>query len=107
MTAMGTPTTASSVGTGGIAYATTVGAAMTAMDTAKFAASAAWTAWCFGRGVVHTVHYLPPFLEEVHAPHSQSEAEEEKAMMGGFFVHAGYEGCVCWLCVCCTSLLFC
>ncbi len=59
---------------------------MTAASMAISAASAARTAWPFGRGVVHIVQYLPPLLEEVHAPHSQLKAEEEKAMMGGLCV---------------------
>ena len=36
---------------------------------------------CHGRA-----KYLPPLLEEAHAPHSQSEAEDEEAMMGGLWV---------------------
>ncbi len=48
------------------------------------------------------MHYLPPLLEEKHAPHSQPKAEEEEAMMGGLWVLVvrvvcGIEhaGCVC------------
>jgi hypothetical protein len=40
---------------------------------------------------------LPPLLEEVHAPHSQLEAEEEEAMMGG----------LCMLVVCVLHTLLC
>jgi hypothetical protein len=54
---------------------------MTAMGAATSAASTARTAWRFRQGVAHIVHYLPPLLEETHAPHSQLEAEEEEAMM--------------------------
>jgi hypothetical protein len=114
-TAVGAPTTAPGIGgADGIAFATTAGTEMTAVGLAKSAASAARTAWCFWRGVAHIVQYLPPLLEEVHAPHSQSEAEEEEAMMGGLWVLVvtvscvwGAVGCACWLCVCCKPLLFC
>jgi hypothetical protein len=63
---------------------------------------AARTAWRFVRGVAHIVQYLPPLLEEAHAPHSQLEAEEEEAMMGGLWVlvmrvvcGVMHAGCVC------------
>jgi hypothetical protein len=44
------------------------------------------SAWRFGRGVGHIAQHFPPLLEEVHAPHSQSESEEEEAMIRGFWV---------------------
>jgi hypothetical protein len=77
------PMTVLGIGPDGIAFATTAGAAMTAVGVATSAASMARTAQRFGQGVSRMVQYLPPLLEEVHAPYSQSEAEEEKAMMGG------------------------
>jgi hypothetical protein len=52
----------------------------------RSAASAARSAWRFGRGVAHIAQYFPPLLEEAHAPHSQSEAEEEEAMIRGLWV---------------------
>jgi hypothetical protein len=70
----------------GIAFATATGTATTAACTATSAASAARSAWCFGRGVAHVAQYFPPLLEEAHAPHSQLEAEEEEAMIRGFWV---------------------
>jgi hypothetical protein len=85
-TAMGVPTTAPGIGANGIAFATSAGTAMTDVGAATSVAIAARTAWCFGRGVAHIVQYFSPLLEEVHAPHSQSEAEEEEAMMGGLSV---------------------
>ncbi len=78
-TAVGVPTSAPGVVPDGIAFATAAGAATTA-------ASAARSAWPFGRGVAHIAQYSPPLLEEVHAPHSQSEAEEEEAMIRGLWV---------------------
>jgi hypothetical protein len=66
-----------------IAFATAAGAATTATCTATTAASVARSAWCFGLGVAHIAQYFPPLLVEAHAPHSQLEAEEEEAMMGG------------------------
>jgi hypothetical protein len=57
---------------------------------------------------------LPPLLEEAHAPHSQSEAEEEEAMIRGLWVlvvmvvwvvvHAG---CMCAVRPCCFVRLTC
>ncbi len=51
---------------------------------------------------------LPPVLEEAHAPHSQSEAEEEEAMMAGLWVLVVRvvcvvvrAGCVCAASPCC------
>jgi hypothetical protein len=83
---VGAPPTAPGFGTDGIVFATTVGAETTAMGLAKFVTSAVRTAWCFWQGVAHIVQYLPPLLEDAHATHSQSEAEEEEAMMGGLWV---------------------
>jgi hypothetical protein len=107
MTDIGTPTSAPDIGTDGIAFATAIGAAMTAMGTATSAASAARTAWCFRQGVAHIVQYLPSLLETAHTPHSQSRAEAGGGGQNRKVVRAGCEGCVCWLCVCCTPLLFC
>jgi hypothetical protein len=57
---------------------------------------------------VHIVQYFPPLLEEAHAPYSQSETEEEEAMMGGLWVlvvmvvwGVVHAGCVCAACPCC------
>ncbi len=54
------------------------------------------------------MQYLPPLLEEAHAPHSQLEAEEEEAMMGGLWVlvvrvvcEVVLAGCVCAGSPCC------
>jgi hypothetical protein len=103
-TAAGTPATALGIGTDGIAFVTAAGAETTVVGLAKSAASAARTAWHFWQGVAHIVQYLPPLLEEVHAPHSQLEAEEEEAMMGGLWVLVMTivcgVGCACGLCVC-------
>ncbi len=44
------------------------------------------------------MQYLPPLLEEMHAPHSQSDTEDKEAMMGGL--------CVLVVCVLHT-LVFC
>jgi hypothetical protein len=82
-TNVGAQMTALGIGAGGIAFATAAGAVTTAVGAATFAASMARTAWCFGQGVAHIVQYLTPLLEEAHAPHSQLEAEEEEAMIGG------------------------
>jgi hypothetical protein len=84
--ATGTPTSALGIGADGIAFATATGAATTAACAATSAASAARSAWCFGWGVAHIAQYFPPLLEEAHAPHSQSEAEEEEAMIRGLWV---------------------
>ncbi len=53
-------------------------------------------------------------LEEAHAPHSQSEAEEEEAMMGGLWVlvvrvvcGVVRAGCVCTASPCCVVRLTC
>jgi hypothetical protein len=80
-------------------------AVATAMETA--AVGAAMTA----RG---RAKYLPPLLEEAHAPHSQSEAEEDEAMMGGLWVLAVmvvwgvvHAGCVCAASPCCFVRLTC
>jgi hypothetical protein len=79
----GAPTTAPGMGTGRSTFTTAEGAATTsAVAAASAATNAARIVWCFGRGVAHIVQYLPPLLEEAHAPHSQLEAEEEEAMMG-------------------------
>ena len=59
---------------------------MAAAGKGKSAARAARTTLCVGWGVAHIVQYLPPLLDEAHAPHTQSEAGEEEAMIG-------------WLCV--------
>jgi hypothetical protein len=104
--AAGAPTTALGIGADGIAFTTAAGAATTAIGTATSATRVARTAWHFGRGVAHIVQYLPPLLlEEAHAPHSQLEAEEEKAMMGWLCMLV--VRVVCAGCVCCTSLMFC
>jgi hypothetical protein len=107
-TAAGTPMIAPAIGADGIAFATTVGAVTTAMGAATSAASRARNAWHFGQGVAHIVHYLPPLLEEAHAQHSQSETEEEEAMMGGLWVlvvrvvcGVVRTGCVCAASPCC------
>jgi hypothetical protein len=106
-----TPMTAPGIGADGIAFATATGAETTAVGLEKSDASSARTDWRFLRGVAHIVQYLPPLLQETHAPHSQSEAEEEEAMMGGLWVLVVRVvcgvGCACWLCVCCEPLLFC
>ncbi len=82
------PTKTLGIGADGITFATTADAATTAVGAATSAASAARTAWRFVQEVVHIVQYPPPLLEEAHAPHSQLEAEEEEAMMGGLRVLA-------------------
>jgi hypothetical protein len=86
MTAAGAQTSAPGVGADKIAFTTAAGAATTAVCTATSAASAARSAWCFGREVAHIAQYFPPLLGEVHAPHSQLEAEEEEAMIRGLYV---------------------
>jgi hypothetical protein len=111
-TVLGMPTTAPGIGADRIASSTTAGAAMTDMGAATSAANGAGTAWHFGRGVVHIVQYFPSLLEEAHAPHSQLEAEEEVAMMGGLLmlvVVAGAvcAGSVCAACPCCFVRLTC
>ncbi len=105
-TAVGAQKTALGIGADGIAFATAAGAETTAMGAAKSAASAARTAWRFWRGVAHIMQYLPPLLDEAHSPHSQSEAEEEEAMMGGLWVLVVTVVCrvVCAGCVCAASL---
>jgi hypothetical protein len=114
MTATGTPTTALGIGTDRNAFATAAGVATTAACTATSAASVARSAWCFGRGVAHIAQHFPPLLERAHAPHSQSEAEEEEAMIRGLWVlvvtvvwgvvHAGF---VCAVRPCCFVRLMC
>jgi hypothetical protein len=84
--AAGAPMSAPGIGADGIAFTTTTGAATTAACAATSAASAARSAWRFGRGVAHIAQYFPPLLEEAHALHSQSEAEEEEAMIRGLWV---------------------
>jgi hypothetical protein len=85
-TAAGASTTAPGVGEEkiifAITFATSVGAATAAVGEGKSAASTARTTLREEWGVVHIVQFLPPLLVEVHAPHTQSEAEEEEAMMG-------------------------
>jgi hypothetical protein len=113
-TAVDAPTIAPGVGAGGITFTTAVGAATTAACDATSAASATRSAWRFGRGVAHIAQYFPPLLEEAHAPHSQSEAEEEKAMIRGLWVlvvtvvwgvvHAGF---ACAAHPCCFVRLTC
>jgi hypothetical protein len=102
MTAAGAPTSALGVGTDGITFATTTGAATTAACAAISAASVARSAWRFGQKVAHIAQYFPPLLEEAHAPHSQSEAEEEKAMIRGLWVLVVtvVRGVVCAGCEC-------
>jgi hypothetical protein len=109
MTAVGAPTSAPGVVTNRIAFATPAGAATTAACAATSAASAARGAWRFGRGVAHIAQYFPPLLEEVHAPHSQSEAEEKEAMIRRLWVLVVRVvwGVVCASFVCCVPLLFC
>jgi hypothetical protein len=85
-TAAGVPTTALGAGADRITFTTAAGATTTAACAATSAVSAARSAWRFGWGVMHIGQYLPPLLKEVHAPHSQSEAEGEEAMMGGLWV---------------------
>ncbi len=114
MTATGTPTSAPGVGTDRIAFATAASTATTAVYAATSAASAARSAWHFGRGVAHISQNFPPLLEEAHALHSQSEAEEEEVMIKGLWVlvvtvvwgvvHAGF---VCAACPCCFVRLTC
>jgi hypothetical protein len=113
-TAVGTPTSAPGVGADGIAFPTIAGTATTAACAATSAASAARGAWRFGRRTAHIAQYFPPLLEEAHAPHSQSEAEEEEAMIRGLWVlvvtvvwgvvHAGF---ACAACPCCFVRLMC
>jgi hypothetical protein len=110
----GAPTTATSVGADGIAFTTTVCTAKTAACAATSAASAARSAWRFGRGVAHVAQYFPPLLEEAHAPHSQSEADEEEAMIRGLWVLVVMvvwvvvcAGCVCAVRPCCFVRLTC
>jgi hypothetical protein len=71
--------------------------ATTAAGAATSAAHVARTIWCLGQGVAHIVQYLPPLFKEEHAPHSQSKAEEEDAMMEGL--------CVLVVCVLHTSVV--
>jgi hypothetical protein len=113
-TAAGMPTSALSIGTDGIAFATAAGAATTAACAATSAASAARSASRFRRGVVHIAQYFPPLLEEAHAPHSQSEAEEEEAMIRGLWVLVMTvvwvvvrANCVCAVRPCCVVRLNC
>jgi hypothetical protein len=91
-----------------------MGAATTAVCAATSAASVARSAWRFGRGVAHIAQYFPPLLEEAHAPHSQSEAKEEEAMIREFWVLVVMvvwvvvrAGCVCAVCPCCFVRLTC
>jgi hypothetical protein len=104
-TAAGTPITALGVGEDGITFSMAAGTETTAVGAAKSAASMARTAWCLWQGAVHIVQYLPLLLEEAHAPHSHSEAEEEEAMMGGLLVLVVMVVCgvVCAGCVCAAS----
>jgi hypothetical protein len=102
------------IGPDGITFATAVGAATTAACAATSAASVARSAWHFGRGVAHIAQYFPPLLEEVHAPHSQSEAEEEEAIIRGLWVKVAtvvwvvlHAGCVCAVRPCCFVRLTC
>jgi hypothetical protein len=110
-TAAGAPTTATGIDKDGITSAPAAGTEMTTVGVAKSAASAARTAWHFWWGVAHIVQYLPLLLEEAHAPHSQSKAEEKEAVMGGLWVLVVMvvcgvvrAGCVCdaspWLLFC-------
>ncbi len=100
-TAAGTSTTAPGVGAEKIfftiTFATSTGAATATAGKGKSAASAARSSLSIAWGVAHIVQYLPPLLDEVHAPHTQSEAEEEEAMMGWFcllVVKVWFEGLV-------------
>jgi hypothetical protein len=111
-TAAGAPRSAPGIGADGIASATAAGAATTAACAATSAASASRSAWRFGRGVAHIAQYFSPLLEEVHAPHSQSETEEKEAMIRRLWVlvvmvvwgvvRAGF---VCAACPCCLVKL--
>ena len=81
---------------------------MTAVGAAISVTSMARTAWHFWWGVANIVQFLPPMLEEAHAPHSQSKAEEQEAVMGGLWVLVVMvvcgvvrAGCVCAACPCC------
>ncbi len=106
-TAVVMPTTAPGVGADRIAFTTTTGMATTSVGAATSVASMTRIAWHFGWGVMHIVQYLRPLLEDAHAPHSQSEAEEEKAMMGGLcmlVVRVVCAGCVCAALSCCFVL---
>jgi hypothetical protein len=85
-TAAGMSISAPGIGADGIAFATAGGSATPAVGAATSAASTARSVWRFGQQVAHIVQYFPPFLEEAHAPHSQLEAEEEEAMIGGLCV---------------------
>jgi hypothetical protein len=113
-TAAGVPTIAPVIGADRIAFATTASAATTAACAATSAASVARSAWRFGRGGAHIAQYFPPLLEEAHAPHSQSEAEEEEVMIKGLWVLAVTvvwgvvrAGFVCAACPCCFVWLTC
>jgi hypothetical protein len=109
-TSAGPPTATLGVGADGITFATAEGTAMTALGTTTSVANAARTAWRFGRGVAHIVQYLPPLLKEAHAPHSQSEVEEEEAMMGGLcmlVVRVVCAGCAFAVRPCCFVRLTC
>jgi hypothetical protein len=80
---------------------------MAAAGMGKSAASMArTTSLHVGRGVAHTVQYLPPLLDGAHAPHTQSEAEEEEVMMGWLcvLVGAGCKYLVVCVCVCVSGL---
>ncbi len=85
-TALGASRTAPGVGAEkiffAITFATSAGAATAAAGKGKSAASTARTTLHVGRVVAHIVQYLPPLLDEAHAPHTQLEAEEEEVMMG-------------------------
>jgi hypothetical protein len=108
-TAAGASTTALGVGAEkilfAITFATSAGAATATMGKEKSAASAARTTLHVGWGVAHIVQYLPPLLDEAHAPHTQLEAEEEETMMGWLSMlvvrvwlwGSGCESCVGWL----------
>jgi hypothetical protein len=85
-TAVCTPTSVLGAGADEIYFITAAGAATTAAGAATSTASTAMSTWPFVRGVAHIVQYFPPLLEEAHAPHSQSEAEEEEAMIQGLWV---------------------
>ncbi len=96
------------IGANGIAFATAAGTETTVVGATTSPTNAARTAWRFWRGVAHIVQYLPPLLEEAHAPHSQSGAEEEEAMIGGFWVlvvtgvcGVVHAGCACAASLCC------
>jgi hypothetical protein len=109
-TATGAPTSVPGVGADGIAFAPTAGAATTAECAATSAASTAWSARRFGRGVAHIAQFFPPLVGGGACPtfpvRSRGGGGHDKRVVG-----AGCDGCLggcaCWFWVCCAPLLFC